>query len=45
MLTKYHTTAVMISHGNINSSIGQAIAIGIAQAEVYTVCLLYIVTN
>lgn len=34
------TTAVMISHGNINSSISQAIVMTIAQSEVYTVCYI-----
>ena len=35
-----YTTAVMISHGNINSSISQAIVMSIAQSEVYTVCYI-----
>jgi acyl-CoA synthetase (AMP-forming)/AMP-acid ligase II len=35
------TPAVMISHGNINCSIGQGIVTSTAQAEVHPVCYTY----
>jgi non-ribosomal peptide synthetase component F len=38
-----YTPAVMISHGNLNSSVTQAIVMSVAQSEVYTVCyIIYI---
>lgn len=35
-----YTPAVMVSHGNINSSISQSIVMSIAQAEVHAVCYI-----